>query len=213
MSHGICNNCAPHAGSLSKANLFRAQFLRDRIYKRLYVAGTRNDLKAAEQIVEEAIIANCQPVDIPVGMIAPMLYKIGDGWECGALTVEDERRFTKFCEWAFELVASKVGNSRPQAQGRPFLMMNAPGNSHTLAVRFLALWLESRAITAQIVAGGTRAEELVALIEKTGSRKLLISMSLVEQQTGISKVVSHLSTLPEDLNPKYSSVVMLLSSA
>jgi methanogenic corrinoid protein MtbC1 len=200
ISHGICANCEPRP-SWMEGDLVQARFLRD-IYGRLYRAGHRNDRSNAKTIVEEAIAAGCQPVDIVIGIVAPMLYEVGRGWEAGTLTVEDEQRFTDFCGWAFELVASKAMTNQAQTNDVPLLLINAPGNEHTLAIRFLAFWLQSRGLAALMLASDISFEDLLSTIEKTRSRSLLISISLPKQQTGVSRVAERLSTLPSEIRTR-----------
>ena len=66
------------------------------------------DFEAAARIIENAIAANCRPVDILIGMIAPMLYEVGEEWKRGALSVDAEHRFTAFSEQVIGLLKSKV---------------------------------------------------------------------------------------------------------
>ncbi|PAY03840.1 hypothetical protein CK489_36695 [Bradyrhizobium sp. UFLA03-84] len=98
ITHGLCAACdandyLPFEGRA----LAHAQFLHD-IFGRLFVAGRSNNVKIAEAVIDEVIAAGCRPVDIPIGMIAPMLCQIGEDWKTGALTVEGEHRFTAFCD-------------------------------------------------------------------------------------------------------------------
>ena len=94
ITHGLCARCETRKLDLfSASTVGHADFLRG-IFDRLFGAGCRNDFETAARIVDEAIAAHCRPVDVLVGMIAPMLFQIGEDWKRGVITVEGEHRFT-----------------------------------------------------------------------------------------------------------------------
>jgi hypothetical protein len=49
---------------------------------------------STQRHVEEGIAANSRPVDIPIGVVAPLLYQIGEERRYGAITVDHEHEFT-----------------------------------------------------------------------------------------------------------------------
>ena len=78
ITHGLCTRCYSKRDDLFEGREFdRAILLRD-IFLNLFAAGRRSDFARAAQIVEQAMSENCRPVDILMGMIAPMLYEIGE---------------------------------------------------------------------------------------------------------------------------------------
>lgn len=77
VTHGLCNSCETAPKDVFAGDeVARADFLR-KIFHALFDAGRHEDFEAAAGIIENAIAANCRPVDILIGMIAPMLYEIG----------------------------------------------------------------------------------------------------------------------------------------
>jgi methanogenic corrinoid protein MtbC1 len=204
ISDGICAKCVAR-GRLAKGDFDHAVFLRQ-IFRKLFEAGKRNDFNAAEQIIASAIVAGCRPVDILIGMIAPMLYRIGEDWKQGVLTVEGEHRFTAFCERVIDLIAGKMkatnATPHPRFDEPLVLLMNAPGNRHTLAIRIVALWLESQRISSQIADGEVGSELLLAQLASTRPQFLFISMALVEQRDGVEAIVERILTWPKPLQPR-----------
>jgi len=172
----------------------------------LFDAGRRDDLKAAEKIIEDASKANIRPVDVLIGIIAPMLYQIGEDWKNGILTVEAEHRFTAFCEQTFDLIAPKItadmSANLTRSNETDVLLMNAPGNEHTLAIRILALWLVSKGTLAQIADAHLNLDELVKLVGTTHPKMLLISMALAEQSRGVISIAERIAELPKSIRPK-----------
>jgi hypothetical protein len=101
--------------------------------------------------------------------------------------------------------ARMIGNDAAvaaSAGGAPVLLVNAPGNTHTLASRILTLWLRSRGLAAQIadVQGG--ADQLLAEIEAIRPGSLLISMALLDQRDEVSAVVGRVRALPRPIQPR-----------
>jgi hypothetical protein len=156
ITHGMCGDCKPkHLDAHVEPDLTHARFV-GAIQSRLAEAGWRNDLAAAEAVIATCGAANMRGVDILVGVIAPLLYQIGRDWELGLITVADEHRFTRFCEDVFTIIVRTRGASLVHAEGEPgqrvdTLLMNAPGNSHTLAMRMLVLWLADKGMAARVL--------------------------------------------------------------
>jgi methanogenic corrinoid protein MtbC1 len=206
ITHGICAPCRAKGFPFSVAGgLGHAVFLRD-IFRERFEAGQNNDLEEGRRIVEKAVAASCRPVDILIGMIAPMLYRIGEDWKRGELSVEGEHRFTAFCEKVLELVEAKIGADEgavaEPARHVPVLLMNAPGNEHTLASRILALWLQSRGIAARIAGAPGGADALLEEVEAILPGSLLISMALVEQRDDVAAIVNRCRALPQSIQPR-----------
>src|SRR5262249_54980869 len=150
-----------------------------------------------------AIAANCRPVDILIGMIAPMLHEIGTGWERGTITVEAEHQFTAFCEQVVDLVANKVKRQKlARQQHDRYFLMNAPGNQHTLAVRILTLWLESHGKRARALDDQIDLAELERSLSSEKPKFLLVSMSLPNQTDGVAKIAAMANELPASIRPK-----------
>jgi methanogenic corrinoid protein MtbC1 len=154
--------------------------------------------------VDDAIAAGCRPVDILIGMIAPMLHQIGEAWERGTISVKDERQFTAFCERVIDLVAHKVrataGGLRSDAG--PVLLMNAPGNKHSLAIQIIALWLRSFGRDARIIDSKIGAAALEQEFATSRSRLLLISMALRRQRKSVQAIVERIQAWPKDIRPR-----------
>jgi methanogenic corrinoid protein MtbC1 len=172
----------------------------------LFEAGCRDDLNAARQIIGIARHAGTREVDILVGIIAPMLYRIGEDWKRGAISVAEEHRFTAFCEKILNIVP---GNRLPlnlltagQEKRREILLINAPGNYHTLAIRILALWLSDKGMPAHTLDEAFDVSDLIIAICDIRPRILLISMALAEQVPGVIAIIERIGDLPEPMRPK-----------
>jgi methanogenic corrinoid protein MtbC1 len=204
ITHGICGPCAPKAYAFSDSDFQLATLLRT-IQDQLYEAGTAGDLAAAGRIIDEASRAGVRGVDVLIGTIAPLLYQIGEDWKRGTLSVADEHRFTNFCERLIELISARIRLAAPvntpPAETAEVLLVNAPGNRHTLAIRILALWLSDQGLTTRVV-DGLRGEELVVLICRIRPRLLLLSMALAEHLPEVAAIAARVASLPTDMRPR-----------
>ncbi len=163
---------------------------------RLMEVGLSGDIDAAEKIVDIAILSGVRPLDILVGLITPMLYIIGEGWEQGNVTVAEEHRFTSFCEGVFAVVRDKFSSTYETNGGprsRPLLLFNAYGNVHTLGIRILALWLRSKGLDVDLIEPPPTPTELLSLIYSVRPVGVLISLALAEQRPGVMKMMEVLN--------------------
>jgi methanogenic corrinoid protein MtbC1 len=176
------------------------------IYARLTDAGRRNDLVAAEAIIDESVKAGIKPTDILFGIIAPMLYQAGEDWERGTFTVTEEHRLTAFCEAVVALISERVGfvtqSPIPQPDRTEVLLMNACGNIHTIALRILGVKLMSEGIPALTVEMPSSPEGLTALLTHTRPKCILISMALADQSKDVTAFAKRVSEIPETSRPR-----------
>jgi methanogenic corrinoid protein MtbC1 len=200
ITHGICANCEPTVLTLSDAEFARAHIVRG-IQDRLRRAGSHGDLEAARRIIEDSSAFNLWDVDILMGIMAPLLYQIGEDWKRGTVTVAEEHRFTAFCEQVLELVAAKSAPVAP-TQWADALLVNAPGNCHTLAIRILALWLMHQGILARAVGEPLDTEGVAALVSETRPKLLLVSLALAEQTASVATIAGRIMALPEPIRPQ-----------
>lgn len=99
---------------------------RDRLYDRL-LAG---DEAAAWSVVESALVAGALPRAVVLEVLAPVLDRIGTGWQTGELSVADEHRASAV---ALRIVA-RLGPwfaRRGRTRGT-VLLAGAPGDPHGL---------------------------------------------------------------------------------
>ena len=201
LTHGICPRCEVAHPDLFDPLVVRNATAMKNTFEALFEAGRKNNLGSAEAIIEHALATNFKPVDILMGMISPMLYEIGEGWEKGELTVDDEHRFTAFCEEVLHLISSQwLPDEQEGAGAEQIVLVNAPGNLHDLGIRFLHLWLESHGHRARVVTGDIDA--IVEAIIRSRPGFLLMSISLPEQAESIAALVERLKLALPAKTPK-----------
>ena len=206
ITHGCCANCvSQHDNLLAGHAVEHGQFLRG-IFQELLDAGRHSDFSGGMRTVEKAIAENCRPVDILIGMIAPMLYEIGEEWKRGALSVEGEHRFTAFCGKIIGLVETTIGrsNAAPFAtrNATPLFLMNAPGNRHLLGLRILALWVHGHGANVRIIEDNEDTSSLMQSIGTDNPKYLLVSMALAEQCSRVAEIARTMQMLSPSVRPR-----------
>lgn len=197
ISHGMCAECADKDFDVAVHLIEHARALRG-IQRKLERAGERADRAEITDIVAEAVAAGVRPIDILMGLTAPLLYETGKAWEAATLTVSDEHRFTAFCEDTFEIIEARVRREMPDAFAREhephadIVVVNAPGNRHTYGIRVLALWLISRGRRARIILPQPDVGELVERVAAATPQTVAISVALAEQRAGAAALVTRL---------------------
>ena len=201
LTHGICSECEAAYPNLFDARVvLNAKALRS-IFRELFEAGRRNDVELAERLIEQAWAAKFKPIDILLGLISPMLYKIGADWERDQLTIEGEHRFTTFCERVVNLISCRLLTDPAKVVGNEqIVVVNAPGNLHTLGVHVLRLWLESRGHRTSLVGGN--AEVVISSILRARPKFLLMSIALPEQANSVLDLVERLRAAAPSVAPK-----------
>lgn len=197
VSHGMCLSCKERGIDLSDQELNLSLKLKA-VQQRLWAAGKREDVEGALKILEDAEKEKMRAVDVFVGVMAPLLYKIGEQWKAGEITVADEHRFTSFCERVFKQIEA----ARRTAENPEVLLANIPGNRHTLAVRILALWLNEKGVRAKAICPEPSIGELKVAIEKHRPKLLLLSGALAEHREGAVKILEMLASLAPAPPPK-----------
>ncbi|MEQ1730099.1 MAG: B12-binding domain-containing protein, partial [Vicinamibacterales bacterium] len=201
ITHGICASCEGVIDAFDASDLAHARTLQG-IQSRLMDAGARSDAQLAARVIEDASKARVRAVDALMGIVAPMLYEIGVQWERAVLSVEDEHRFTAFCEELFSLVSERIAPSlRELADSESVVVMNAPGNHHVLGLRILTLWLLDRGVRAWVVEPGKGPDDIVVLVRQVKPRLVLVSIALPEQRPAVVEVATAIAALPESIRP------------
>ncbi len=202
ITHGECPEC--HAETLKGEVDLARPLLHKAVQNKLWKAGSTNDLTAAGTVIDDAVFMGIRPVDILIGMVAPMLYQVGDDWKNGTLSVEQEHRFTAFCDQVIGLVSTKMHLSAPlnSTSSGSILLINAPGNLHTLGLRIIALWLASKGQAATILKEDYGAARLLEFINTTRTKLLLISVALPEQYPGVNEIVEKVAKIANPMRPR-----------
>lgn len=197
ITHGICPSCGAREVELTDADVMRARRL-GALHSRLMEYGRAGDALSASALIDDARAEGIEPVDVVVGLLAPALQQLGDAWEHGKATIVDEHRFTAFAESLVAIVTEHYESPPTGPDGRvSVLLVNADGNAHSLGVRIVRLWLQSRGVSSVAIYPGTPARELVTLALAVRPATLGISIALPEQAGALGEIVERVQAIPE----------------
>jgi excisionase family DNA binding protein len=105
---------------------------RRRLVERL-VAG---DEPGAWSLIEEALVGGLDPADVHLQLLAPALAAIGDGWEAGTVTVDEEHLASAVCHRLIGRLGPRF--ARPGRRRGSVVLAGAPGDAHALPVALAA---------------------------------------------------------------------------
>jgi methanogenic corrinoid protein MtbC1 len=208
ITHGVCKPCTAKGIQGLEANIEHSLRLKE-IQDELMAAGRMGDLEAAVKIIDSAVVSGLRPVDILVGLLAPLLYIIGEESDQGCISGAAARHFISFCEGVFTRIKDKFPGldlSKTPNRRIKLLLMNGyqdrghhdgahkagHGNDHTIGIQVLALWLESKNFDVRLVGHSPAHDELIKLLDSFRPSAILISLAMAEQRDGVVKMLDDL---------------------
>jgi methanogenic corrinoid protein MtbC1 len=190
LSHSMCERCSAQGLEIPIDKFESIQLLKN-LQDRLWMAGKSENRNAIDEIIDDAIISDVRPVDILVGLLAPLLYQIGEDWKQGKITVADEHRFTAFASDMLSTVRAKMEIESIVDRNKrfPVLLLNAEGNDHSLGIQVLELFLRSSGIPAKAIFPGIPVAEAINLADEIEPEWIGISISLANQIPSVIETV------------------------
>jgi len=104
--------------------------------RRLRLRLLAGDRRGAKGVIDAALAAGTDPVDLHVDVIAPAMQAIGDSWEAGAVDVGHEHRASVIATQLLALLDSRFAR-RGVSRG-VVVAGAAPGERHALPLRLVA---------------------------------------------------------------------------
>jgi methanogenic corrinoid protein MtbC1 len=171
-THGICEPCGTklERGESLKADTEPVRAL----FRRIITSAKLGDESTCADVLVEARALGLRNDSILVGMLQPALYQAGLDWQGARMSVAAEHRFTGWCEHTFGLLAQV----RRRAAPIDMLILQTPGNVHTVGPRFVAVALEARGMSVEAVGAVLRFDDMVGLVRKLEPRIVGFSCAL-----------------------------------
>lgn len=199
VSHGICRSCSLKVDSLGRADLDALAGV-IAFYRRLDGIAMSKEPANVDAILAESRQLGIMPLDLMVGMLHPLLAKVGDMWSAGRLDVATEHRITSMVQdLVMGLRGPRGGRGRDESP-RVFLV-NAEGNHHTLGLTMAEIYFAGRGISALTIAPGLPNEEILALVAQHKPEVFGFSIALSSQMAQVREVAGLLRRMRE--SPKH----------
>jgi methanogenic corrinoid protein MtbC1 len=203
ITHTICENCAREGRTEEDANIIASKAIA-KFYDRLQAASVAGELLQASELVNEGLALGLKIRDLAWGMLQPLLYRNGELWAKGRLSVAKEHRFTETALAATEMLFEKEPalSQRRQHRSPDVLLVMAEGNYHSLGARMAELGLCLQSYNTLTVSPGLPAREVVALVGSLHPRVVGVSVSLAPQMRSVRELKGLLEALPEEHRPR-----------
>jgi methanogenic corrinoid protein MtbC1 len=176
VTHGICPACEAKmeiADDLGEALVGATWQVRD-LMNRIFDCARRADESSIPMLLAEAAAHQMPPASILVGLLQPALYRAGEAWREGGMSIAAEHRLTLWCERFF----LQLPWQQTPKTSLDLLIFMMPGNTHTLGPRFAAQLLAARGISTQVVVPQLPVSSMVEEVERLRPRMVGISCAL-----------------------------------
>ena len=176
VTHGVCPTCAAAAeasDASADALVDATNDVRD-LMNRIFHSAARGDDGAIATLLVEAGERRLAPESVLVGLLQPALYRAGEEWRDGAMSIAAEHRLTLWCErFLVQLPAPPSAKQSLDA-----LILTMPGNTHTIGPRVAAQLLAMRGLAVNVIVPEIPVGEMVEEIERLRPRVIGISCAL-----------------------------------
>src|ERR1700710_787028 len=116
---------------------------------------------AAADLIDDARDAGLSPVDVQSRIVAPAMYRIGDLWERGALTIGQEHLATAVSHHVLTRLYPKLLR-HPLREGDLAVIAAVQGEHHVLGLRMVADVFEGAGFDVRFMGADVRLDDLVS---------------------------------------------------
>ena len=201
LTNGICADCTVKMKNKDFQGLEAARKLAE-YYQELKLASVEGETGKIEKIVEKGLLLGIKPENIAIGMIRPILYRIGNLWSTGEATVAEEHKITANCSLMLEILFKKSENKIVPAGRTKVLLVPADGNYHILGLRVIEIFLRVSGIKAEVITPGLPAAEIQKIAAELKPEYIGISVSLSSQFASVRDLALRLKKWPQATRPK-----------
>ena len=203
MTHTICDECTVSVDAREDANIQAMRQIAS-FYQRLQDASDAGDTLRASALVDEGLGLGLRIGDLAWGMLQPLLYRLGERWAAGELSVANDHAFSAMAMSAVELLFAKDARlqSRRQHHAPEILLVMAEENYHTLGLCMAELGLCLQGHTTMAVMPGLPAKEIAALVRSLKPKVLGMSVALAPQMSSVREVHGMLQGMQREDRPR-----------
>ena len=187
LTHGICKLCTARLGADENLHDTTAE-ARD-LMNRIFDCASRADAAAIPALLEEAKARGLATSSVLVGLLQPVLYRAGDAWRQGSMSIAAEHALTLWCECFF----AQLPVQAPAKSSLDLIIFSVPENDHSIGPRFAGELLNERGITTRVVVPTLPIEDMVAEVERLRPRAVGLSCAVEESLASADAVCVELA--------------------
>ena len=126
-------------------------------------------LRVADPVEAEAVALQAHASGLPLAsvharVVAPALYRIGELWERGAITVADEHAATAIADRVLAALRARVRPADPERVAATVLLAAPEGEAHVVGLRMLADVLECAGARVAYLGADVPADALASAV-------------------------------------------------
>ena len=195
ISYGVCAACKPRIQMFSEADQESLERL-VAFFIRLEESALAGTDAEVSKLLAEGRSLGIRPLDLMMGMLQPLLARIGDLWAANKITVHAEHRFSALV--ADLITQVRLTTHREDQSVTPdLILVTAEENYHTLGVQMAEVYFTTQGISTLAVTPGLPTQEILDLVERHRPRALGFSVALPTQLKQVLEVAERLKDQPE----------------
>ena len=142
----------------------------------LLVAG---DAAGARQAVDRLLDGGASVADICDRLLAPVLFRIGEGWDAGEISIADEHRASRIVEGLLERAVSSRGKPGPRLGS---IVVAAPlGDQHALPAQMAAAGLAAEGFVVHFLGANLPVAEIARMAGDVDADVVALSCCVAER--------------------------------
>jgi methanogenic corrinoid protein MtbC1 len=202
LTHTLCDACVNSDAVLDESRAGQMVPIRNFLEK---VARAGEAAPAsATALVEEGLRLGLAPVDLLMGVLQPVLYRMGVRWSEAVAGIHEEHRLTSVCATMIQLLAERqrAEFGARQSPAPAVLLVNAEGNFHTLGVQIVEFYLLAHGVPVFTVHPGLPARQVLALALSLRPKVIGVSVALPTQLASVRELAEELAQLSAAERPR-----------
>ena len=138
------------------------------------------DASAARAQVDRLIAGGATVADLCDRLFAPVLFRIGELWSGGGISIADEHRASRIVEGLLERAASSRG--KPGRKLGTVVVAAPAGDRHSLAAQMAAAGLRADGFDVHFLGADLPGEEIAGMAERVGADVVALSWCVAERE-------------------------------
>jgi len=156
----------------------------------LVQALVQGDRERSSRIFDSELALEAQIPRVYQGLLQPAMYRIGDLWEVGQITVATEHMATAITEELMNRVYPRLIN--PSRTGRKVVIATTEEEEHQVGAKMAADLFEMHGWDAVFPGAGLDTDELLALIEQEQPVLVGLSFTIAEHAASLLRMMQRI---------------------
>lgn len=189
LSHGICKKCIETNVAEDEGKIARAQAIRA-FYETMRIAIAKRDTGSFSNIYPMSKTLGIHAADLALGIMQPLLYEVGELWSQGKITVAYEHYYTGVSKEILQMIHASTADKQSlrQSKNPRIVLMQAPGNHHSLGLQFVELILMLHGISSYVMGKNLSKVQFLDTLSELSPSYLGVSAALPLQHEDLVQI-------------------------